>query len=51
MAKNKIFLWVQTALCALIAILLAVAAVRIFLDGSAGTHPNGSTQEKKSLPL
>ena len=35
MTKNKIFLWIQTALCALIAVLLAVAAVRIFLDGSA----------------
>ena len=35
MTKNKVFLWVQTALCALIAILLATAAVRIFLDGSA----------------
>ena len=35
MTKNKIFLWIHTALCALIAILLAVTAVRLFIDGSA----------------
>ena len=35
MTKNKIFLWIQTALCVLIAILLASSAVRIFIDGSA----------------
>ena len=43
MTKNKIFLWVHTALCALIAILLAVSAVRIFIDGSAyqaAGHPS-----------
>ena len=56
MAKNKIFLWVQTALCALIAILLAVAAVRIFLDGSAyqaAGHPSEwiYTREKVTAAL
>ena len=43
MTKNKIFLWVQTALCVLIAILLASSAVRIFIDGSAyqaAGHPS-----------
>ena len=43
MVKNKIFLWVQTALCVLIAILLASSAVRIFIDGSAyqaAGHPS-----------
>ena len=56
MTKNKIFLWVQTALCALIAILLAVAAVRIFLDGSAyqaAGHPSEwiYTREKAAAVL
>ena len=56
MAKNKIFLWIQTALCALIAILLAVAAVRIFLDGSAyqaAGHPSEwiYTREKVTAAL
>ena len=56
MAKNKIFLWIQTALCALIAILLAVAAVRIFLDGSAyqaAGHPSEwiYTREKAAAAL
>lgn len=56
MTKNKIFLWIQTALCALIAILLAVAAVRIFLDGSAyqaAGHPSEwiYTREKAAAAL
>ena len=56
MTKNKIFLWIQTALCALIAILLAVAAVRIFLDGSAyqaAGHPSEwiYTREKVTAAL
>ncbi len=56
MTKNKIFLWIQTALCALIAILLAVAAVRIFLDGSAyqaAGHPSEwiYTREKAAAVL
>ena len=56
MTKNKIFLWVQTALCVLIAILLAVAAVRIFLDGSAyqaAGHPSEwiYTREKAAAAL
>lgn len=56
MTKNKIFLWIQTALCALIAILLAVAAVQIFLDGSAyqaAGHPSEwiYTREKVTAAL
>lgn len=56
MTKNKIFLWVQSALCVLIAILLAVAAVRIFIDGSAyqaAGHPSEwiYTREKVSAAL
>ena len=56
MTKNKIFLWIQTALCALIAVLLAVAAVRIFLDGSAyqaAGHPSEwiYTREKVTAAL
>lgn len=56
MTKSKIFLWVQTALCTLIAILLAVAAVRIFLDGSAyqaAGHPSEwiYTREKAAAVL
>lgn len=56
MAKNKIFLWIQTALCVLIAVLLAVAAVRIFLDGSAyqaAGHPSEwiYTREKAAAAL
>lgn len=56
MTKNKVFLWIQTALCALIAILLAVAAVRIFLDGSAyqaAGHPSEwiYTREKVTAAL
>ena len=56
MTKNKVFLWVQTALCALIAILLATAAVRIFLDGSgyqAAGHPSEwiYTREKAAAVL
>ena len=56
MVKNKIFLWVQTALCALIAVLLAVAAVRIFIDGSAyqaAGHPSEwiYTREKVTAAL
>lgn len=56
MTKNKIFLWIQTVLCALIAILLAVAAVRIFLDGSAyqaAGHPSEwiYTREKAAAVL
>ena len=35
MTKNKVFLWVQSALCVLIAVLLATSAVRLFLEGSA----------------
>lgn len=52
MTKNKIFLWIQTALCALIAILLAVAAVRIFLDGSAyqaAGHPSEWIYTRKKV--
>ena len=56
MTKSKIFLWIQTALCALIAVLLAVAAVRIFLDGSAyqaAGHPSEwiYTREKVTAAL
>ena len=56
MAKNKIFLWVQTALCVLIAILLASSAVRIFIDGSAyqaAGHPSEwiYTREKAAAAL
>ena len=56
MTKNKIFLWVHTALCVLIAILLAVTAVRIFIDGSAyqaAGHPSEwiYTREKVGAAL
>ena len=56
MAKNKIFLWIQTALCMLIAILLASSAVRIFIDGSAyqaAGHPSEwiYTREKAAAAL
>ena len=56
MTKNKIFLWVQTALCVLIAILLASSAVRIFIDGSAyqaAGHPSEwiYTREKAAAAL
>ena len=56
MAKNKIFLWIQTALCVLIAILLASSAVRIFIDGSAyqaAGHPSEwiYTREKAAAAL
>lgn len=56
MVKNKIFLWVQTALCVLIAVLLASSAVRIFIDGSAyqaAGHPSEwiYTREKVTAAL
>ena len=56
MAKNKIFLWIQTALCVLIAILLVSSAVRIFIDGSAyqaAGHPSEwiYTREKAAAAL
>ena len=56
MTKNKIFLWVQTALCVLIAILLVSSAVRIFIDGSAyqaAGHPSEwiYTREKVTAAL
>ena len=56
MAKNKIFLWIQTALCVLIAVLLASSAVRIFIDGSAyqaAGHPSEwiYTREKVTAAL
>ena len=56
MTKNKIFLWIQTALCVLIAILLASSAVRIFIDGSAyqaAGHPSEwiYTREKVTAAL
>lgn len=56
MTKNKIFLWVQTALCVLIAVLLASSAVRIFIDGSAyqaAGHPSEwiYTREKAAAAL
>jgi len=56
MAKNEIFLWIQTALCVLIAILLASSAVRIFIDGSAyqaAGHPSEwiYTREKAAAVL
>ena len=56
MTKNKIFLWVQTALCVLIAILLVSSAVRIFIDGSAyqaAGHPSEwiYTREKAAAAL
>ena len=56
MAKNKIFLWIQTALCVLIAVLLASSAVRIFIDGSAyqaAGHPSEwiYTREKAAAAL
>lgn len=56
MAKNKIFLWIQTALCVLIAVLLASSAVRIFIDGSAyqaAGHPSEwiYTREKAAVAL
>ena len=43
MTTRKIFLLIQSALCVLIAVLLAVSAVRIFADGSAyqaAGHPS-----------
>ena len=56
MTKNKVFLWIQTALCVLIAILLASSAVRIFIDGSAyqaAGHPSEwiYTREKVTAAL
>ena len=56
MTKRKIFLIVQSALCVLIAVLLAVSAVRIFLEGSAyqaAGHPSEwiYTREKVAGPL
>ena len=56
MAKNKKFLWIQTALCVLIAVLLASSAVRIFIDGSAyqaAGHPSEwiYTREKAAAAL
>lgn len=56
MVKNKIFLWVQIALCVLIAVLLASSAVRIFIDGSAyqaAGHPSEwiYTREKVTAAL
>ena len=56
MTKNKIFLWIQTALCVLIAVLLASSAVRIFIDGSAyqaAGHPSEwiYTREKAAAAL
>ena len=56
MAKNKIFLWIQTALCVLIAVLLASSAVRIFIDSSAyqaAGHPSEwiYTREKAAAAL
>ena len=56
MTKNKIFLWIQTALCVLIAFLLASSAVRIFIDGSAyqaAGHPSEwiYTREKAAAAL
>lgn len=56
MTKNKIFLWIQTALCVLIAVLLASSAVRIFIDGSAyqaAGHPSEwiYTREKVTAAL
>lgn len=56
MTKDKIFLWIQTALCVLIAILLASSAVRIFIDGSAyqaAGHPSEwiYTREKAAAAL
>ena len=43
MTKRKIFLLVQSALCLLIAVLLASSAIRIYLEGSAyqaAGHPS-----------
>ena len=52
MTKNKVFIWVQTALCVLIAILLASSAVRIFIDGSAyqaAGHPSEWIYTRKKV--
>jgi len=56
MTKRKIYLLIQSALCVLIALLLAVSAVRIFVEGSAyqaAGHPSEwiYTREKVAAAL
>lgn len=56
MDKKRIFMIVQSALCVLIAVLLAASAIRIFIDGSAyqaAGHPSEwiYTREKVGAAL